>query len=130
MNEDGKEQVSKWLRAAPTVRGTLVRGVRFPDQTFVSDVDSRDFPAASLEQAWRVVGDTFQVLNAQHFPPTRLAWVYERSVLHCVQRPDGAILGVFVAKKNPDPDLTGLNTLLTEFQGLEVTDADAKAAPQ
>jgi len=27
------------------------RGVRFPDQTFMSDVDARDFPAKAIEQA-------------------------------------------------------------------------------
>ena len=84
------------------MRGTLVRGVRFADQTFVTDMDSRDFTANALEQAWRVVDDTFQVLSAQHFPPTRLSWVYERAVLHCVQRSDGAILGVFLTRKNAE----------------------------
>lgn len=123
MSEESKELISQWLRAAPTLTGTLVRGVRFPDQTFVSDMDSRDFPAGALEQAWRVVGDTFQVLSAQHFPPTRLSWVYERSVLHCVQRTDGAILGVFLARKGGEVDAGGLNRLLSEFQGLRLPEA-------
>ncbi|MFO1513928.1 MAG: hypothetical protein U1F83_13595 [Verrucomicrobiota bacterium] len=125
MSEQGKEQISQWLRAAPAVRGMLVRGVRFPDQTFISDVDARDFPAGALEQAWRVVDDTFQVLSAQHFPPTRLSWVYERLVLHCVQRPDGSILGVFLARKTTDVDVEGLNRLLSEFQDLKVSDSVA-----
>lgn len=124
MNEASKEQIANWLHAAPTVRGTLVRGVRFPDQTFVSDMDARDFPASALEQAWRVVDDTFQVLSAQHFPPTRLSWVYERSVLHCVQRADGAILGVFLARKHTDVDNEGLNRLLGEFQELKIVAGD------
>jgi hypothetical protein len=126
MSDQSKEQISNWLRAAPAVRGMLVRGVRFPDQTFISDVDARDFPASALEQAWRVVGDTFQVLSAQHFPPTRLSWVYERTVMHCVQRADGAILGVFLARKNADMDGDGLNRLLNEFQRLEITVAGAQ----
>ncbi len=130
MSEQSKEQISQWLRAAPAVRGMLVRGVRFPDQTFVSDVDARDFPAAALEQAWRVVDDTFQVLSAQHFPPTRLSWVYERSVLHCVQRPDGAIFGVFLARKTTDVDTEGLNRLLSEFQDLKVSDSGAETGSQ
>jgi hypothetical protein len=127
MSEESKEQISKWLRAAPAVRGMLVRGVRFPDQTFVSDVDARDFPLAALEQAWRVVDDTFQVLSAQHFPPTRLSWVYERLILHCVQRADGTILGVFLARKNTETDTEGLNRLLTEFQSLELAAAGEQA---
>jgi hypothetical protein len=124
MSDDVKEQLSRWLRTAPSVRNTLVRGIRFPDQTFVSDADARDFPAGALEQAWRLVGDTFQVLGAQHFPPTRLSWVYERSVLHCVQRADGAILGMFVARKNAEPDVETLNRLLTEFRELTPVKTD------
>jgi hypothetical protein len=119
MSKANKEHISEWLRAAPTVRGMLVRGVRFPDQTFVSDLDARDFPAGALEQAWRLVGDTFQVLSAQKFPPTRLSWVYERSVLHCVRRRDGAILGVFVARNSVEADAVGLDRLLAEFQSIE-----------
>ncbi len=120
MSDKGKAHITDWLQAAPAVRGALVRGIRFPDQTFVSDVDARDFPVVGLEQAWRVVGDTFQVLSAQQFPATRLAWVYRQLVLHCAQRSDGAILGVFVSRKNIEADLMALNRMLTEFQALEV----------
>lgn len=122
MSEASKEQILQWLRASPTVPGTLVRGVRLADQTYVTDVDARDFPASAIEQAWRVVDDTFQVLQAQHFPPTRLSWVYERAVLHCVQRSDGAILGVFLARKNSESEPEGLSRLLTEFQSLTLAD--------
>jgi len=118
MSEESKEQITQWLRTYPTVRGSLVRGIRFADETFVSDVDARDFPATALEQAWRSVADTFQVLSAQHLPPTRLTWVHERTVLHCVQRADGAILGVFLSRKTTDADPVALDKLLAEFQGL------------
>ena len=118
MSEAIQDQTTQWLRMAPSVRGTLVRGIRFADETFVSDVDSRDFPTSALETAWRLVSDTFEVLRAQHLPPTRLTWVYERTVLHCVQRADGAILGVFVTKKSTEADPAGLDRLLTEFQSL------------
>ena len=130
MSDKRKERITDWLQAAPIVRGALVRGIRFPDQTFVSDVDARDFPAAGLEQAWRLVGDTFQVLNAQQFPATRLSWVYEQLVLHCVQRPDGTILGVFLSRKHFEPDIVGLNRMLTEFQTLEIpADNDGDPSP-
>jgi len=120
MNESGKKQVAHWLRTAPAVRGTLLRGVRFPDQTLVSDAAEQHLPVGALEQAWRVVADTCQVFRAQHFPPSRLSWVYDRSVLHCAQRPDGVMLGVLMARKNADPDLDGLHRLLTEFQNLKL----------
>ena len=118
MSEAIQEQTTQWLRRAPSVRGTLVRGIRFADETFVSDVDSREFPVSALETAWRLVADTFEVLRAQHLPPTRLTWVYERTVLHCAQRADGAILGVFVTRKNLETDPAGLDRLLLEFQSL------------
>jgi hypothetical protein len=116
MSEAIRAHTTQWLNTAPSVRGTLVRGIRFADETFVSSVNHRDFPSSALETAWRLVADTFAVLRAQHLPPSRLTWIYERTVLHCVQRADGAILGVIVTKKNTETDLTGLNRLLVEFQ--------------
>ena len=109
------EHITNWLRTTKAASGTIVRGVRFADETFISDVDTKDFPALSLEQTWRVVSDSFQILSAQKFPPTRLSWVYEKAVLHCVRRGDGAIFGVFVTKKIADVDMNGLNRMLTEF---------------
>lgn len=129
MDEASKQRIAKWLNAAPVVRGMLVRGVRFPDQTFVTDTDARDFPVGALEQAWRTVDDTFQVLTAQQFPPTKLSWIFERSVLHCVQRADGAILGVILARKNVEADVLGLNRLLAEFLGLALEDAPTGSGP-
>ena len=115
MSDESKEQMAQWLRTAPVLRGMLVRGIRFADETFISDVEARDFPGAALEQAWRVVADTFQVLRAQRLPPTRLAWVHERTVLHCVQRPDDAIFGVFISRKATDFDPVALERVLAEF---------------
>jgi len=120
MSAELKEYITNWLHTTPTVRGALVRGVRFADETFVSDVDARDFPATALEQAWRLVADTFQVLSAQRLPPSRLTWVHERTVLHCVQRPDGAILGVFISRKVADTDAQALEKMLNEFQAVVV----------
>jgi len=120
MSEAGKEQMTQWLRTTPVGRGVLVRGIRFADETFVSDVDARDFPATALEQAWRVVADTFQVLQAQRFPPTRLTWIHEKTALYCAQRNDGAILGVFLSRKTPDVDPVALERMLAEFQQLAV----------
>ncbi len=120
-SEEAKQQITDWLQRTPSVRGVLVRGIRFADETFVCDLDSRDFPMGALEQAWRSVADTFQVLTAQRLPPTRLSWVHERSVLHCVRREDGSILGVFVARKHGDLDSEGVDRLLSEFISLQVT---------
>ena len=128
MTDENKEQLSNWLRAAPAVRGTLARSIRFPDQTFVSEGAGADFPTTALEQAWRVMSDTFQVLNAQRFPPDRLSWVYDRAVLHGAQRADGAMLGVFSVRKTSEVDGEGLSRLLNEFQSLAL--ANPLALPQ
>src|SRR6266581_1962773 len=98
-SEEAKQQITDWLRRTPSVRGVLVRGIRFADETFVCDFDSRGFPLGALEQAWRSVADTFHVLTAQRLLPTRVSWGHERSVLHCVRRDDGAILAVFIPNK-------------------------------
>lgn len=116
MSEAIQDQMTQWLRIAPGVRGTLARGIRFADETFVSDGDSGSFSACALQAAWRLVADAYQVLRAQHLPSTRLTWVHERTMLHFVQRADGAILGVIVAKKIAEVDTPGLDRLLTEFQ--------------
>lgn len=118
MSAEMKERLTQWLQSAPTLKGALVRGVRFADETFASDVDARDFPATALEQAWRLVADTFEVLSAQRFPPSRLTWVHEKTVLHCVQRPDGAILGVFISRRATDTDPMALEKFLSDFQSL------------
>lgn len=120
MSETAKAQITQWLRTALPARGALVRGIRFPDESFVSDLEVHGFPPTALEQAWRLVADTFQVLTAQHLPPTRLTWVHEKTVLHCVQRADGSIFGVFLSRKLEDADPAGLEKLLTEFQELKV----------
>jgi hypothetical protein len=118
-----RSAVAGWLRQAPAVRGALVRGVRFADQTFLCDVDSRDFPAAALEQGWRSVADTFQVLATHGFPPRRLAWHYQRAVLHCAQHADGTLFGAFAARKREEVDADGLERTLKAFAAL------AAAAP-
>jgi len=121
MEETGKEQILQWLRATPPARGVLVRGIRFTDATFFSDVDAREFPATALEQAWRIVADTFQVLSAQRLPPTRLTWSHEKTILYCTRRADGTILGAFVSRRTTDTDPMALDKMLTDFQQLVVS---------
>ena len=120
MNEAIKEKIQQWLRATPVARGVLVRGVRFADETFFSDVEAWDFPTPALEQTWRITADAFQVLQAQRLPPTRLTWVHEKTAFHCAQRTDGAILGMFVSR-NGDADTMAVERMLAEFLQLPVS---------
>ena len=118
MNATLQNQATQWLRAASPLRGTLVNGIRFADETFVTpvNVNPQEFTAAALETMWRAVADAFEVLRVQHLPPTRLTWVYKNTTLHCVQRADGPILSVVLTRKDAEADLPGLDRLLAEFQ--------------
>jgi hypothetical protein len=69
-----------------------------------------------LEQTWVAIADIFQALNAHLLAPTRLTFTYEQAMLHYVRLEDGALLGVFVAKRKMDDDPAGLVRLLTEFR--------------
>lgn len=118
MSAVAHEKLTNWLRAVPTIRGALLRGIRFADETFVSDIDAREFPATAMDQAWRNISDTFQVLSAQRMPPDRLTWQHEKTSVHCARRPDGAILAIFISRKSPDVDTMALEKMLLEFQSL------------
>ena len=118
--ETMKERVTEWLRQTPSVRGVLMRGIRFADQTIVCDVDSRDITVTALEEVYRAVAETFQTLQSQQIAPTRLLWICERAGLHCVRRTDGTILGAFAAAKAGETDTAELNRQLAEFHALDV----------
>ena len=119
--ETMKEQLTEWLRQTPSVRGVLMRGVRFADQTIVCDVDSRDITVTALEEVYRAVAETFQTLLNDKIPPMRLLWVCERAALHCVRRADGTILGAFATSKHGETDTAELHRQLGEFQSLVLT---------
>src|SRR5215468_12499957 len=108
MSEQIKHQITDWLNRAPKIEGALMRGVRFADESFVSDSESGNFSVGAMEQAWRSIADTFHVLEVQQLPPTRLTWTHERAIVHCARRADGAILGVVMMKKQADADPDGL----------------------
>ncbi len=118
VNDALKAQATEWLRHAAFVRGVLLRALRFADQTIVCDVDSRDLTAAALEQACRVVADTFQWLLPRQIPSLQLVWHYDRTTLHSVRRTDKAILVAMATAKTDDLDLPALNRQLAEFQSL------------
>jgi hypothetical protein len=46
MSDESKARITQWLRGTPPVRGVLVRGIRFADETYVCDFDSGIFPWA------------------------------------------------------------------------------------
>jgi hypothetical protein len=116
MSAAASQQMTEWLRRAPQVPGTLVRAVRLADAQLVQPIPQEsNYPVKSLELAWRVAADTFEVLTAQRFPPTRLSWVHDQSVFHCVRRLDGAIFGIILARQQAHADPMLLEKLFGEF---------------
>jgi HEAT repeat protein len=117
--DEAKALVTDWLRGTPSVRGVLVRGVRFADHTIVCDLDSRDLPALVLEQIYHAVSDTFTLLANHQLAANRLLWTCERAGLHCARRADRTIFGAFVLAKTADIDLPALDRQLTAFAELK-----------
>lgn len=116
MKATAPQQMAEWLLRAPKVPGTLARAIRLADAQFVRpDPETPQYPTKALELAWRVAADTFEVLTAQRFPPTRLSWVHDQTVFCCVRRPDGAILGIILPRQQAAADPMVLERVLGEF---------------
>ena len=118
MSDALKESATEWLRRAPSVRGVLLRGLRFADQTIVCDVDSRDLTVTALEEAYRAVADTFQWLVPRQLPAARLVWSFDRTTLHCVRRTDKTVFGAMASAQPGEVDLPFLDHQFAEFQKL------------
>lgn len=116
ISESVKEVVADWLRRTPSGSGVLMRGIRFPDQTVLCDVDSRSLSATAIEEAYRLVVDAFNWLRTNQIKTTHLVWGGDRAELHCVLRSDGCVLGVMASAKAGEPDLSELNRQLGEFK--------------
>jgi hypothetical protein len=113
-----KELIDDWLGQQTQLSGVLACGVRYSDKTAFTQTWSPDYPVPALENAWRCVSDTFQVLKINFLPGQRVRWVYENAFLYCTRRDDGVCLGIFTTKDpqavNPDE----INRLITEFHAL------------
>ena len=107
------DELPSWLQHEPSVRGALVRTIRFADASVVCDLDSRAFPVTQLETAFRRVHELFTLALPDGTRPDRLAWQFERAHLHCAVRADGALLGIFANSK--DADLAGIENQLRQF---------------
>lgn len=113
-----KVVIRQWLSQRTQVPGVLACGVRFPDKTACTQTWSPDFPAASLDNAWRCVSDAFQVIKHDFFPNQRVRWVYENALLFCTCRDDGIGLGIFTAKDAQSFDANEVEQLIAEFTAL------------
>jgi hypothetical protein len=113
-----KEKLQQWLAERTQVMGVLACGIRFPDKTSLTQPWSNEFPVESLENAWRCVSDTFQVLKINFFPNDQIRWVYENAYLYCGRRNDGICLAIFTSKDPQFFDQEIIQGLLAEFRAL------------
>jgi hypothetical protein len=113
-----KDLIKNWLLQRRRVPGILAYGVRFPDKTALSESFAREFPAPALENVWRCLSDTYQVLGLHRIPAIRMQWSYQNGALWSSRRNDGIILGLFTAKKPTDADHQGIEQLFAEFHAL------------
>jgi hypothetical protein len=111
-----KEHLHQWLSQRAEVPGVHACGLRFPDHTTSTHIREPSFPPDALENAWRTVADTFQVLKHHHLPAVNLRWVFEHALLYCLTRPDGTCLMVFTTRKAQELDAAGLQAMFVEFQ--------------
>jgi hypothetical protein len=113
-----KSILQQWLAERTQVPGVIACGIRFPDKTSLTQSWSKEFQIESLENAWRCVSDTFQVLKINFFPNEKIRWVYENAFLYCGRRYDGICLAIFTSKDPQvfDPEI--IEKLMTEFRAL------------
>ncbi|MCI0535971.1 MAG: hypothetical protein L0Z50_12165 [Verrucomicrobiales bacterium] len=118
MPDSFRTSVEQWIQSVPSVSGVRACGIRFPDRTSVNRSFRDGFPDLALDNAWRCVADTLQVLRSLRCPVQRLKWVFERHWVYCAVRSDGLFLGVFTSSEPDDVDRTGLDRLLDSFLAL------------
>lgn len=115
MNAEAKATVTDWFRGAPAVPGTLIRSLRFPDETVLTEVLAPGYSVASVELAWRSVADAFDVLAARRLVADQLIWTHEKTLLHCARRSDGVILALLLPRHQPPADPKLARKLFAEF---------------
>ena len=109
------ERLNQWLTQFAQVAGVQACAVRYPDQSTFTETREASFSREALENAWRCVADTFQVLKHYRAPALHLRWIFQHSLLYCLTRPDGICLLVFTTRKPQELDAPRLQSLFEEF---------------
>ena len=114
------ERLQGRLKQFERVAGVQACGLLLADQTHFSLGFDSSFTPEGLQNACAGVAETIRTLARQGIPPSRLQWVYEHFLLHCLPRPDGAWLVVFCTRKPKQLDSAALEQQLTEFRTAEM----------
>lgn len=105
----------QWLISKPKLAGIFGWGIRLADRTTFSESYSELYPINALDNAWRCMADTLQVIRLHRFPERRIRWVFEHGWLFCSIRSDGAILGIFTANQIEQVNWAGVELMMEEF---------------
>jgi hypothetical protein len=108
----------QWLAERTQTMGVLACGIRCPDNTALTQSWSKEYTHEALENAWRCVSDTFQVLKINFFPNEQIRWVYENAFLYCGRRNDGICLAIFTSRDPQVFDQETIERLIVEFRAL------------
>ena len=111
-----KDQLNQWLSQRAQAAGIQACGLRYSDQTTVTEVRQLDFTREALENAWRCVDDLFQVARHHGCPAAYLRWSFDQSNLHCLARADGTCLMAFTTSKAHELDTAALQAMFEDFQ--------------
>ena len=115
-----QEHIHNWLTEKMKVPGILACGIRSPDRKAFTRSMSPQFQPVALENAFRCVSDTFQIMNSNRFPTGRVRWVFENYFLYAFLRGDGHCFSVLTRRNTNHPlSMETLDNLVTEFQSLE-----------
>jgi HEAT repeat protein len=120
VSAESKAAAAEWLQATPLPRGVLMRGIRFPDQTILCDVDARELTAATIEEAYLLVSDTYQWLKTNRLAVGKIVWSGQRAELHTIRRPDQTVLGALALATADDLDLPVLDQQFQAFEKLGI----------
>jgi len=115
-----QETFQNWLMEKIKVNGVLACGVRSPDRRTFSRSLSAQFQPVALENAFRCVGDTFQILASNRLPTGMVRWVYENYFLYGAARPDGNCFAVLTRRNSKTPlEAEDIQCMIEEFLQLE-----------
>lgn len=113
-----KALISQWFEQSAPFEGIQACCLRHVDQTCVSKAWADGYEGMVLDLAMQRVSETFQILQQNRLPQSRLRWIYESAMLHCERRNDGTCIGVFTLRDGQSFDRDGLERMFSEFHAL------------
>ena len=119
-----KQLLNMWLGKHARIPGVFACGLHYADKTAFAQSWAPSYPQEALESTWRTIGESFQVLQMNRLPNTRLRWVYENALLYAARRGDGTCLGVFTTRDPQVLDQGKLEEMLNEFESMQVAGSE------